>query len=158
VEIGDLAQKTAAKEGLERVEVWRSAVGAWRRLDRNSEKNLASLGLALAELRILKALQERGSSPMNTFSAATMLSQPTITGIVDRLEARGLVERVRSSQDRREVLIAITPKGSRAYSKGIEMHRRFVERSLSGLEAGEVEALVRIMGKIADASDSIVKE
>ena len=39
------------------------------------------------------------------------LSRPTITGILDRLESRGLVERKRNSPDRRKVFVSLTAKG-----------------------------------------------
>ena len=94
-----------AKTGpIDEVELWRSLVDSWRRFQRGSEKNLMRIDMSVAELRILKVLREKGSSPMNRFSTETLLSQPTITGIVDKLEERGLVARVRSLEDRREVL------------------------------------------------------
>jgi MarR family transcriptional regulator, 2-MHQ and catechol-resistance regulon repressor len=148
----------AAKAGpTDEVEIWRSLVDSWKRFQRGAEKNLVSLDLSAAELRILKVLREQGSSPMNRFSTETLLSQPTITGIVDKLEGRGLVARVRSLEDRREVLIAITPKGVDTLAKGMELHGRFVERSLSALRADEVDVLVGLLKKLADASDSLIQ-
>ena len=142
---------------MDEVELWRSVVDSWRRLQRAAEKNLLRADLSVAELRILKVLREQGSSPMNRFSTETMLSQPTITGIVDKLEERGLVKRVRSKEDRREVLIAITPMGRDILAKGMDMHRRFVERALSAMKADEVALLVSLLEKLADASDSLIK-
>jgi DNA-binding MarR family transcriptional regulator len=142
---------------LDEVELWRSMVDNWKRLKHGAEKNLLRFGLTVAELRILRVLREQGSSPMNRFSAETMLSQPSITGIIDKLEEGGLVERVRSREDRREVLIAITAKGDQVYAKGMDLHRQFVEKALSALEADEVHALVSLLKKLADASDAAVK-
>ncbi|MDA4115567.1 MAG: MarR family transcriptional regulator [Thaumarchaeota archaeon] len=130
---------------------------SWKRLQHDAEKNLLRIDLTLAELRILKVLREQGSSPMNRFCSETMLSQPSITGIVDKLEERGLVERVRSREDRREVLIAITAKGNETYSKGIDLHRQFVEKALSALEVEEARSLVSLLKKLADASGAMVK-
>jgi MarR family transcriptional regulator, 2-MHQ and catechol-resistance regulon repressor len=142
---------------VDEVELWRSVVDSWKRLQRGAEKNLVSIDLTPAELRILRVLREQGSSPMNRFCHETMLSQPSITGIVDKLEDRGLVERVRSREDRREVLIAITPKGDHAFVKGMDMHRQFVEKALSALGSDEVDTLVALLKKLADASDAAVK-
>lgn len=141
---------------VDQVDLWRSMLNNWKRIQRDAERNLMRLDLTPAELRILRVLREKGSSPMNKFSAETMLSQPSITGIVDKLEERGLVERLRSSEDRREVLIAITEKGDRTYAKGMELHRQFVEEAFSVLEGGEVEALMSVLKKLADASDAAV--
>lgn len=142
---------------VEDVDLWRSMAHSWKRLQHHAEKNLLRADLNVAELRILKVLREQGSSPMNRFCAETMLSQPSITGIVDRLEERGLVERVRSKEDRREVLIAITEKGNAAYSKGMDLHRQFVEKALSALEDDEARSLVSLLEKLADASDVVMK-
>ena len=142
---------------LDEVDLWRSMVNNWKRLQHDVEKNLLRGGLSLAELRILRVLREQGSSPMNRFCAETMLSQPSITGIVDKLEEGALVERVRSKEDRREVLIAITVKGNQAYAKGMDLHRQFVEKALSALEPDEVDAVVSLLKKLADASDAAIK-
>jgi DNA-binding MarR family transcriptional regulator len=145
----------AGEKPVDEVAVWRSIADSWRRLQRAAEKNLAALDLSPhAELRILKLLREQGSTPMHRFCQETMLSQPSITGIIDKLEDRGLVERVRSKEDRREVLIAITPKGERAYLEGKDLHRQFVERALSSLKPAEVNELVVLFKKFADASDA----
>ncbi len=129
----------------------------WKRVQRGAEKNLTRADLSVAELRILRLLGEQGSLPMHRFCPETMLSQPTITGIIDKLEERGLVERVRSKEDRREVLIAITPKGSEAYVRGIELHRQFVKKALLVLSPREVDTLVSLLERLADASDSLVQ-
>jgi MarR family transcriptional regulator, 2-MHQ and catechol-resistance regulon repressor len=142
---------------LDDVDLWRSMANSWKHLQHDAEKNLLRLDLNVAELRILRVLREQGSSPMNRFCAETMLSQPSITGIVDKLEEKGLVERVRSLEDRREVLIAITAKGNQTYSKGMDLHRQFVEKVLSALEADEARSLVSLLKRLAEASDDVVK-
>ena len=151
------AQGASGGGPLDEVDLWRSMASSWKRLQHDAEKNLLRLDLTVAELRILRVLREQGSSPMNRFCAETMLSQPSITGLVDKLEERGLVERVRSLEDRREVLIAITQKGNQTYVKGMDLHRQFVEKALSALEDDEAKSLVSLLKKLADASDAVMK-
>jgi DNA-binding MarR family transcriptional regulator len=141
-------------EELDPVAVWRSIVDPWKKLQRDYEKNLMGADLNFAELRILRMLEKDDSIPMNRFCQETMLSQPTITGVVDKLEERALVERVRSREDRREVLIAITQKGRGALERGEALHRQFVERSLSALRGEELELLAGLLKRLAEASDS----
>ncbi len=157
----EVARKSRAADetsagSLDEVDLWRSMASSWKRLQHDAEKNLLRIDLSVAELRILRLLREQGSSPMNRFCAVTMLSQPSITGLVDKLEKRGLVERVRSREDRREVLIAITAKGNQTYSTGMDLHRQFVEKALSALETDEAQSLVSLLKKLADASDAVV--
>lgn len=158
----DVAKKGKAagetrRGALDEVDLWRSMASNWKRLHHDAEKNLLRFGLNVAELRILRVLREQGSSPMNRFRAETMLSQPSITGLVDKLEELGLVERVRSREDRREVLIAITAKGDQTYTKGMDLHRQFVEKAFSALEPDEAQSLVSLLKRLADASDALVK-
>jgi DNA-binding MarR family transcriptional regulator len=134
----------------DQLELWRSTIDAWKRLQRGAEKNLLAADLSPAELRILKVLKAEGSTPMNRFCPATMLSQPAITGVVDKMEERGLVERVRNARDRREVLIAVTPKGSDALARGEDLHREFVKRSLSVLTRAEMAELSLLLRKVSD--------
>ena len=141
---------------LDEVQLWRSLADGWKRVQRSAEKNLTRADLTVAELRILRLLGEQGSLPMHRFCPETMLSQPTITGIIDKLEERGLVARVRSKEDRREVLIAITAKGSDAYARGLETHREFVKKALLALSSDEVDTLASLLKRLADASDSLV--
>ena len=157
----EVARKARAPDetgggSLDEVDLWRSMASSWKRLQHDAEKNLLRIDLSVAELRILRLLREQGSSPMNRFCAVTMLSQPSITGLVDKLEKRGLVERVRSREDRREVLIAITAKGNQTYSTGMDLHTQFVEKALSALETDEAQSLVSLLKKLADASDAVV--
>lgn len=152
-----LTSKSAKQEQrLDEVEVWRSVVDSWKRLQRDAEKNLMRVDLSFAELRILRVLREHGSSPMNRFCHETLLSQPTITGVVDKLEERGLVERVRNREDRREVLIAITQKGNSTLAKGEDLHKQFVEKSLSVLGDDDLTRLAALLKRLADASGSAI--
>jgi MarR family 2-MHQ and catechol resistance regulon transcriptional repressor len=129
----------------------RLLIDAWKRVQRGAEKNLLRVDLTVAEFRTLRVLKEEGSSPMNRFCSATLLSQPTITGIVDKLEERGLVERVRSLKDRREVLIALTPKGSSVFARAEEVHREFMAELFSVLGHDETLHLQRLLSKLADS-------
>lgn len=153
VSTGAGAKNPRQAQELDSVALWRVVVDSWKKLQREAEKNLVGADLTTAELRILKTLNREGSLPMNRFSHETMLSQPTITGMVDKLEVRELVERVRNPDDRREVLIALTSKGKVELAKGEELHKKFVDRALSVLSDDELDRLASLMKRLADASE-----
>ena len=152
-----MSSRRQRAQPVDEVGLWRSLANHWKRLQRGAERNLMRLDLTPAELRILRMLREGGSLPMNRFSAETLLSQPTITSIVDKLEARGLVDRVRSKEDRREVLIAITGKGDETFVRGMELHRQFVKTAFASLKVEELNQLASLLEKLADALESIVE-
>jgi DNA-binding MarR family transcriptional regulator len=67
--------------------------------------------LSLVHLHVLTVLDEDGPLPMRTLAESLDVSQASATGIVDRMEQRGLVERHRDAADRRVIRVAQTADG-----------------------------------------------
>jgi DNA-binding MarR family transcriptional regulator len=88
---------------------------------------------------------------MAELSSDAGMSQPAITGLIDKLEGHGLVNRDRDSKDRRIINIAITSKGESLFRRGLRMHRQFVKSSLSALSDSELFQLTSMMKKLAEA-------
>jgi DNA-binding MarR family transcriptional regulator len=79
--------------------------------------------LSLVHLHVLAVLDEEGSVPMRALAESLDVSQASATGIVDRMEQRGLVERRRNDEDRRVIRVASTTAG-RELLAGIAAQRR----------------------------------
>ncbi len=79
--------------------------------------------LSLIHLHVLMLLAEEGPLPMRGLADTLDVSQASMTGIVDRMEQRGLVERHRDDEDRRVVRVALTDDG-RQLIVGIGTERR----------------------------------
>jgi len=71
-------------------------------------------GVTLAELRALRRLRDLGPVPISRFADELGIARSTATGLTDRFEGRGLLAREASRDDRRVVLIRVTPAGGRA--------------------------------------------
>jgi DNA-binding MarR family transcriptional regulator len=92
-------------------EVLRSLRRIIRAVDLYSRKLLAVHGLSAPQLLCLRQLAEHGPMLSGTLAAAVSLSPATVSGILDRLEQRGLIERRRQQDDKRRILIALSPAG-----------------------------------------------
>ena len=79
--------------------------------------------LSLVHLHVLAVLDEEGPIPMRALAESLDVSQASATGIVDRMEQRGLVERRREDTDRRVIRVASTAAG-RELLAGIAAQRR----------------------------------
>ena len=79
--------------------------------------------LSLVHLNVLIVLGEDGPVPMRTLAEALDVSQASATGIVDRMEQRGLVERQRDESDRRVIRVGLTDAG-RQLIAGVAAERR----------------------------------
>ena len=76
--------------------------------------------LAPMQLRALKELEPGREVPMSALASTLFCDASNVTGIVDRLEARGLIERRPSAQDRRVKMLSVTPEGERVRERLVE--------------------------------------
>ena len=78
-----------------------------------SSERVLRLGISMAQLHILYTLQRNGQMTMSHLAEVLNVSLSNATGLIDRIEERGFVERTRVPEDRRIVLIRVTPDGER---------------------------------------------
>lgn len=131
-------------------EIWRLITSIYRKWYREVEKRLTNNGLSIMEYRILKRLLENGPQPMVKLAESNMITQGWVTSLVDRLELKGYVERIRSNTDRRVVNIAATRKGTEFYRKIMELHEEFISRTLSFMGHSDMVVLKDLLGKIEE--------
>jgi DNA-binding MarR family transcriptional regulator len=86
---------------------------AMTRMKCASSERLLKLGISMAQLNILFTLQREGEMAMSRLADVLNVSLSNATGLIDRIEERGFVERTRVPEDRRIVLIRVTPAGTR---------------------------------------------
>ncbi len=99
-----------------------------RAVDQHSRALIQRCGLTGPQLIVLKEIAEREPVSLGELARAVHISQATLTGIVDRLEARGLLDRRRSETDRRRVMVASTER-SRAVLESAPplLHESFID-------------------------------
>src|SRR5687767_9267315 len=78
-----------------------------------SSERLLRKGVSMAQLHILYTLQRSGEMPMSRLAEVLQVSLSNATGLIDRIEERGFVERTRVPEDRRVVMIRVTDAGRR---------------------------------------------
>ena len=86
----------------------------WQVVQANKPRFMAfaqELGLAPMQLHALRTLEPGSEVPMSSLAGSLFCDASNVTGIVDRLEARGLIERRPAPHDRRVKLIALTSEG-----------------------------------------------
>ena len=109
------------------------------------------------QLTVLKVLEGVGDLSLSELSERIRAQNSTVTGIIDRMEREALVVRARSTEDRRVVHIQLTEKGARI-ARDIAVEPMEVFRSaLESLSAGEMRDLLKILTKIAQRVQGIVK-
>ena len=88
----------------------------WRVMQANKPRFMAlaqEMNLAPMQLHALRLIEPGDGVPMSSLAGKLFCDASNVTGIVDRLEARGLIERRPSPRDRRVKLLVLTDEGAR---------------------------------------------
>jgi DNA-binding MarR family transcriptional regulator len=113
---------------------------------------VAPRGLSLEQYNVLRILRGAGCDGLPTLEvAARMIEQtPAITRLIDKLEAKGLVERVRSETDRRQVYCRISRSGLQLLAE-LDEPVTAANSRIGGLSKTELRALIASLEKIRES-------
>ena len=109
----------------------------------------AEFQLSPAQCHVLHLIEPGQPMPMGRIAEGLACDASNVTGLIDRLELRGLVRRQPSASDRRIKVLELTPAGIRLRSIVLERMTQPPE-TLSRLTADEQRALVRILKQLME--------
>jgi DNA-binding MarR family transcriptional regulator len=125
---------------------------------RLSKDEASQYGVTPTQLSVLKLLHEIGDLSLGTLSRQIRAHNSTVTGIVDRMEAAGLVERARSEEDRRVWIIRLTTQGKKVADRAKVSPWEILKGALASLSAADQERLTNILSKLVTHVTSQVEE
>lgn len=126
---------------------------------RRITKDLAARhGVTGPQLAVVKMLEPVGKLSLSELSWKIRARNSTVTGIIDRMEREGLVERRRSEDDRRVIHITLTRKGQRLASEIPVEPVQIFRQILSELSARDAAELSRILTRLARRVRELVEE
>jgi MarR family 2-MHQ and catechol resistance regulon transcriptional repressor len=146
------AATTAAEDAA--LKLWVVLSRAHAAVARHAEVDVARHGLTVTEFAILEALYHRGPLLLGELQRKILVSSGGVTYLVDRLAARGLVERRECAEDRRARYAALTPAGDALIARIFPEHARAIARAMEGLtraEQAQAAALLKALGTAAEA-------
>ena len=115
-----------------------------RATDLHSKQLVKTTGLTAPQLLLLQAIRDMGDVTIGQLAKKISLSQATVTTILDRLEKRELVKRVRSTTDKRKVHAYLTDKAVEILKEApVPLQERFSEQFI-GLELWEQTMIIFI--------------
>ena len=118
------------------------------------DRRLEAVGLTDAQWVPLLKLKFGGATPVAELARGCEVDAGAMTRMLDRLEAKGLVRRVRSTVDRRVVTIELTPEGVRAAAQIPAVLCEVQNALLAGVEHAEWQALLATLHKMLDNAQS----
>ena len=147
-----LAMPRPAPDPTSGVHVWVVLWKAYESLRRHAERNIASLPLGMSDFAAMEVLLHKGPLPVNTIGAKVGLTSGSVSVAVDRLEAKGLVERRNDPKDRRARVVHLTAEGRKLIQAAFADHAVAMERAASALAPRDRARLVRLLKKLGKSA------
>jgi MarR family 2-MHQ and catechol resistance regulon transcriptional repressor len=127
----------------------------------HASADVARHGLTLAEFGILEALYHRGPMLLGEVQRRILVSSGGITFLVDRLIAKGVVERRACEADRRARYAALTPAGTELVARIFPEHAALLTQVMEGLTVDEQTTaanVLRALGRYAAADEQPIHD
>jgi DNA-binding MarR family transcriptional regulator len=115
-------------------------------------QEVGDIGLTPVQYSALQTVCNEPGIDQKTLAATIGYDTSTIAGVIDRLEARGLLERQVSATDRRARQLVPTPEGNRTLAAVVPRMLRAQERLVEPLTAAERKEFMRLMRVVIDAN------
>ena len=128
------------------LKVLRPLVEAYLAFSRTDSRHIRLLRLTPSQFDVIATLGDTKGMTCAELSAATLVTKGTLTGVLDRLAAKGLIRRETVVRDRRSIKINLTDKGNQVFRRTFAAHvgfiRPFFERALTEKEADQLYGLL----------------
>jgi DNA-binding MarR family transcriptional regulator len=119
----------------------------YQKLITNLQKAFSESGIEVTPIQVMLLffLQKNDGLSLTQISQGLMLENPTVTGLIDRLEKSGYVKRSDHPNDRRVYLVYLTEKGNRVANKALPIVRRLNEQIKEGYSKEEIEGFKKVL-------------
>jgi len=113
----------------------------------NLQKAFSESGVEVTPIQVMLLffLQKNDGSSLTQISQGLMLENPTVTGLIDRLEKLGYVKRSDHPNDRRVYLVHLTEKGKKVANKALPIIKKLNEEIKKGYSKEEMEGFQKVL-------------
>jgi MarR family transcriptional regulator, 2-MHQ and catechol-resistance regulon repressor len=131
--------------------VLRELVRCFQAFEQYSMVHVRTLGLTLPQFDIVATLGNTTGMTFKCLGEKTLITKGTLTGIIDRLAAMGVVERVDVPGDRRSTLVRLTAQGERLFTAVFEPHLAYLANAFGTLPEAERAALAGLLLRLRES-------
>ncbi len=143
-----------AEESLESL-AWRTYAKTYRAVYAYVNSDLRQYGLTPPQYAVIRSIgtSDSGVLTMSEIGKQMVVTYANVTTVVDNLEKLDYVRRTRDSNDRRCIMVELTPAGVRLFKKIREAHVKEIEKLMKVLSGQELENLIRYADKLRERAE-----
>lgn len=133
--------------------IWLQVVRTYQKCHQTLTRQLAPLELSVAQHEVLVRVGIDSGISQQRLAEKLLVAKSNVTGLLNRLEARGLLERRPHPEDARTKRIFLTPSGEALASKSLVVQKHLVDTMVGTLTEEELELLDGIMKRVESRLD-----
>jgi MarR family transcriptional regulator, 2-MHQ and catechol-resistance regulon repressor len=121
---------------------------SYHAFERLSSSHMHALGLTPAQFDIIATLGNTPGMSCKELGEKTLITKGTLTGVLERLETKGLIRRTVSNEDRRSSIVQLTDFGEREFERVFPEHIAFCKAHFIQYSDDDFAALERELAKL----------
>ncbi|WP_156291568.1 MarR family winged helix-turn-helix transcriptional regulator [Oceanobacillus salinisoli] len=119
------------------------------------KKDISSHGMRTSDFTIMEALYHKGKQTIKQISEAVLINTGSITYVIDKLEKKGLLERIPCKDDRRAVHIQLTDEGMNLMAEIFPLHQKVIEEIFEDVSEEEKEIVIDVLKRVGKKGEQL---
>lgn len=119
-----------------------------------SGSHMRSIDLTPSQFDIIATLGNTAGMSFRELGEKTLITKGTLTGVVDRLEAKGLVKRVAQTEDRRSTIVRLTEAGQREFERVFPIHTQHCKQPFAHYSDEDFARLEQELGRLKSSLEN----
>ncbi len=151
--VSDVAERDWGDDEERALRLWIALARCYSTMSREVSSRVIEYGLTTPQFGVLEALHHLGPLPLGELADKLLVTGGNITYVMDRLAEQGLVERIRSKEDRRVVLACLTGEGRELVADVFPDHTTWLKQRVGALLPEEQDTLRDLLKKLGKAPE-----
>ncbi|MGD8594241.1 MAG: MarR family winged helix-turn-helix transcriptional regulator [Gammaproteobacteria bacterium] len=130
--------------------VMRALVHAYQAFSAYDMSGYAQVDLTVPQADVIFTLGNTGGLCFKDIGEKTLITKGTLTGVIERLENKGLVKKTHAPEDRRHVIVTLTAKGRKIFEKEFPRQIAFLKQKFDLLSKQELKEAERVLLRLQE--------
>jgi MarR family 2-MHQ and catechol resistance regulon transcriptional repressor len=127
---------------------WVKLARAFSSFNKKSSNHIRTFGLTQAQFSVIEVLGHLGPLKIGEICSKMLVSGGNMTVVLDNIEKLGYIERIHSREDRRAIVVQLTPAGRELFEKIFKVHAEYITKLMSVLTNEEQVELGNLLCKL----------
>ena len=126
----------------------RSLASTYQAFEAYATKHIKGMGLTMTQFDVIATLGNQPPMTCKELGEKTLILKGTMTGVLERLEQKGLIAKIPNAEDGRSYKIGLTKAGERLFKKAFPEHVQYLEQGFAKCSMKELNQTIEALDRI----------